>query len=126
MVKIKLMIVDDMESVRQSLSTILELTNDLEVIGEARDGLEAIQKLEVLKPDVVLMDLEMPMLDGLETTQRVKDIYQDIKVVMITIHDSTDNREKAAHVGVDAFIEKGAPTEILVETIHKVIEKSPK
>ena len=126
MVKIKLMIVDDMESVRQSLSTILELTNDLEVIGEARDGLEAIQKLEVLKPDVVLMDLEMPMLDGLETTQRVKDIYQDIKVVMITIHDSTDNREKAAHVGVDAFIEKGAPTEILVETIHKVTKKYPK
>ena len=60
MTKIKLMIVDDMESVRQSLCTILELTDDLEVIGEASDGLAAIQQLDKLKPDAILMDLEMP------------------------------------------------------------------
>lgn len=118
--KIRILIVDDLEHVRQGLRTILELTDDLEVVGEASDGLEAIRQAEQLEPDVVLMDLEMPQLDGLEATQRIKAHHPEIGVVMITIHDSASNRERAARVGVDAFVEKGIAFEVLLKTIRQV------
>jgi DNA-binding NarL/FixJ family response regulator len=120
MTKVRILIVDDLEHVRQGLRTVLQLTDDLEVVGEASNGLEAIQLAEQLEPDVVLMDLEMPKLDGFEATQRIKDRHPAIGVVMITIHDSNSNRERAAKVGVDAFVEKGTPIQVLSETIRQV------
>jgi DNA-binding NarL/FixJ family response regulator len=127
MTKIKILIVDDLEHVRQGLRTILQLADDLEVVGEASDGLEAIQLAGQLEPDVVLIDLEMPQLDGLEATQRIKNYYPHIGVVMITIHDDASNRERAARVGVDAFVEKGIAFEVLLKTIRQVSKRhSPK
>ena len=120
MAKIRILIVDDLEHVRQGLRTLLQLTDDLEVVGEATNGLEAIQLAERLEPDVVLMDLEMPQLDGLEATQRIKDRHPGIGVVMITIYDNPGNRERAASVGADAFVEKGIAFEMLLDTIRQV------
>ena len=96
----------------------------MEVVGEASNGLEAIQLAEQLEPDVVLMDLEMPELGGLEATQRIKDRHPEIGIVMITIHDTEDNRERAAKLGVDAFVEKGTAVETLLETIRRVWGKT--
>jgi len=123
--KIRILIADDSERVRQGLQTILELAEDMEVVGEAANGLEAIHQVEQLRPDLVLMDMEMPNLDGLEATQRIKERFQSTIIVMLTIHTSLSNREKALQAGVDAFIEKGTSTETLVKTIRKIYQMQP-
>ena len=123
MTEIKLLIVDDLEHVRQGLRTIFELAGGVRVVGEASDGLEAIQQVEQLQPEVVLMDLVMPQVDGLEATQRIKAQHPETGVVMITIHDSEETREQAAMAGVDAFLAKGTDTETLIQTIQEVGEK---
>jgi DNA-binding NarL/FixJ family response regulator len=123
MEKIRILIADDLEHVRQGLRTMLELTGDLEVVGEASNGLEAIQLADQLEPDVVLMDLEMPELDGLEATQRIKDRHPGIGVVMITIYDNASNRERAARAGVEAFLQKGTAFETLLAAVRQAWEK---
>jgi DNA-binding NarL/FixJ family response regulator len=121
--EIKILIVDDLEHVRQGLRTILELVGGLEVVGEASNGLEAIQNVDLFQPDVVLMDLAMPQIDGLEATQRIKAQHPETGVVMITIHDNAETREQAVTAGVDAFLAKGTDTETLVQTIQDVGQK---
>ena len=123
MTEIKLLVVDDLEHVRQGLRTILELAGGLTVVGEAGNGLEAIQQVNQLRPDVVLMDLVMPQIDGLEATERIKAQHPEIGVVMISIHDKEAAREQAESAGVDAFLAKGSDTETLVKTIREVAEK---
>ena len=98
---IRILIADDSDKVRQGLRSILEFTEDMEVVGDAVNGLKAIQQVEQLRPDLVLMDLEMPKLDGLEATQRIKERFQPTIIVMLTIHTSDSNREKAMQAGVD-------------------------
>jgi DNA-binding NarL/FixJ family response regulator len=117
--KIRVLIVDDLDRVRQGLRTVLELTDDLEVAGEASTGLEAIQLTERLEPDVVLMDLEMPELDGLEATRSIKSRRPATGVVMLTIYDDPRNRERAANAGVDAVFKKGAPLDQVLIAIHR-------
>jgi DNA-binding NarL/FixJ family response regulator len=124
MTEINLLIVDDLEHVRQGLRTILELAGGLVVVGEACNGLEAIQQVEQLRPDVVLMDLAMPQMDGLEATERIKAQSPRIGVVMISIHDNEETQEQAAKAGVDAFLAKGTDTEILIQTIQEVGPKA--
>jgi DNA-binding NarL/FixJ family response regulator len=118
--QIRLLIADDLEHVRQSLRTILELAGGLQVVGEAANGLEAVQLAGRLSPDVVLMDLAMPEADGLEATRRIKAQNPETGVVMVTIHDRKDTREEAAEAGVDAFLAKGNDTETLIRTIREV------
>jgi DNA-binding NarL/FixJ family response regulator len=117
------LIVDDLEHVRQGLRTILELSGDLMVVGEAGDGLEAIRQANLLRPDVVLMDLAMPGMDGLEATRRIKAGHPGTGVVMITIHDGEETREQAIKAGVDAFLAKGGDTKTLIQTIFEVAAK---
>ena len=118
--EIRILIVDDVEHVRQSLRQILHLSQELTVIGEASNGLEAIKAAETLKPDVVLMDLEMPVLGGLEATRRIKDKQPEIGIVIVTIHGSQEDRERAIKAGSDAFVVKEAPTEQLIAAICHV------
>ena len=132
--KIRILIVDDMEPVRQGLRTILQLSEGFEVVGEACDGMEAVRAAESLKPEVVLMDLEMPVLGGLEATRRIKEQQPEMGIVILTIHGSDEAlareteerigsdevREQAAKAGSDAFIEKEAPTKRLLAAIREV------
>ena len=118
--KIKLLIVDDQERVRQDLRTALQLMQGLEVVGEAADGFEAVRQAEVLGPDVVLMDLKMPGMDGFEATRQIKARRLARGVVALTIYGDDAARGQAARVGVDAFVEKGTPIQALAETIRKV------
>jgi DNA-binding NarL/FixJ family response regulator len=118
--KIRILIVDDLERVREGLCTSLELVDDLECVGQACDGLQAVQLAEKLAPDVVLMDLEMPEMDGLEATRCIKDNHPGIGVVMLTIHEDAGHQERAAQAGVDAFVAKGAAFETLLAAIRQV------
>ena len=118
--KIRILIVDDKAHVRQGLQTVLQLSEGFEIVGEACNGLEAIRAAELLQPEVVLMDLEMPVLGGLEATRRIKKQHPEIGIVIITIHGSDEAREQAMKAGSDFFIEKEAPTEDLIAAIREV------
>jgi len=112
--------VDDKERVRQDLRTALGLMEGLEVIGEAADGLEALHQAEKLSPDVVLMDLKMPRMDGFEAAQQIKDRHLARGVVALTLYGDTTTRKRAASAGVDAFVEKGASIQTLNDIIRQV------
>ncbi len=122
--KTRILIVDDLARVRQGLFTVLQLTGEFEVVGEADNGYEAIRLSEELKPEVILMDMAMPKLGGIEATQRIKEYYPKIAIVIFTIHDDAIARRQAIQAGADAFIGKEADTEKLIETIRKVREKT--
>ncbi len=118
--KIKLLIVDDQERVRQDLRTALQLMQGLEVVGEAADGFEAVRQAEDLGPDVVLVDLKMPGMDGFEAARQIKARRLARGVVALTIYGDDAAREQAARAGVDAFVVKGTPIQALAETIRKI------
>ena len=120
MKEIKILLVDDVESVRIGLSTILNLIDDFNIVGEAKDGLEAIEQATQLKPDVILMDLTMPKLDGFEATRRIKRENPGIGIIVFSIHDDVMTRERACAVGADAFVEKEAETQVLIAAIQEV------
>ena len=115
----RLLIVDDIPQVRKELRTLLSLVGEIEVVGEAGDGLEAIRLADALQPEAILMDLEMPVLDGYEAAQQIKARWPQCKVIALTVHGYEAARKKASQAGIDAFIVKGAP----VETIFQMIEK---
>jgi DNA-binding NarL/FixJ family response regulator len=119
MTPIRVLLVDDVAQVRCDLRTVLTLSGDLEIVGEAANGLEAIRLTESLKPDVVLMDLEMPVMDGYEATRQIKTRCPSSRVVALTVHDYESARAKAQESGVEAFIVKGAPVQSIVQTISK-------
>jgi len=121
MTKIRVIIVDDLARVRQGLRAVLELEEDLEVVGEATNGLEAVQLAEKLSPDIVLMDLKMPVMDGFEATRQIKDRHLAKGVVVLTIHGDSNARERATRAGVDAFVEKAAAVGTLTATIRHVL-----
>lgn len=121
---IRVLIVDDDPRVRQGLAIMLKLAAKnvmpkLEVLGEAQNGSEAIEKAQALHPDVVLMDLEMPILDGYEATRCIKSVQPSILIIVLTIHSDRTTRQKAVHAGADAFVEKGAPLEELLQAIQR-------
>jgi DNA-binding NarL/FixJ family response regulator len=120
--KITVLIVDNLLHVRQSLQTLLRLTDDLEIVGEAANGLAAVQIAEQVRPDMVIMELKMPEMDGFEATRQIKERHLAKGVVALTLYGSQHNRERAARVGVDAFVEKGMAIDTLVEVIREIYQ----
>jgi DNA-binding NarL/FixJ family response regulator len=117
--RIKALIADDNERARKALRALL-LTRraagpEIEIAGEAADGREAVEKAEALQPDVVLMDAQMPRMDGLEATRQIKARWPEIRVVVVTMHASL--RAKAQAAGADVFLLKGGPVEELLSAI---------
>jgi DNA-binding NarL/FixJ family response regulator len=115
----RVLIVDDSPQVRQELRTLLPLAGDIEIVGEAADGREAIRQVKALQPDVVVVDLEMPGLDGYEATRQIKTHYPSCRMIALTVHDYESARVKAHQSGADAFIVKGAPVEALLQAISE-------
>jgi DNA-binding NarL/FixJ family response regulator len=115
----RVLLVDDVEQVRWDLRTILSLSGELEIVGEAANGLEAIRLAETLKPEVILMDLEMPMMDGYEATRLIRAVCPSCRIVVLTVHGYDEACKKAQGFGVDAFLIKGAPIQEIVQTILK-------
>ncbi len=117
MTKFRVLLVDDATEVRRDLGTALSISGELEIVGEAANGEEAIQLTETLNPDAILMDLEMPVLDGYEATRCIKTRHPGCRIVALTVHDYEAARVKAHEAGVDAFLIKGAPVQSIVQTL---------
>ncbi len=114
---VRLLLVDDMPQVRRDLRQLLELTGLVEIVGEAEDGLEAARLAEVLAPEAVVMDLEMPGLDGYEATRRIKSQSADVRVIILSVHAGPEEVKRARAAGADSFIVKGADYETLMRAI---------
>jgi len=116
--KIKVLIADDHQVVRQGLRTFLELQDDILVIGEAGDGLAAVEMAQQLHPDVILMDLVMPRLDGISATRQVKSSDVDIKVIALTSFTEDDKIFPAIQAGASSYLLKDISPDNLVEAIR--------
>ena len=115
--QLRLLIVDDVAEVRRDLRLLFTLSGALEVAGEAANGLEALQQVDALQPDVVLLDLEMPVMDGYEAARQIKARWPACRVVAFSVHSYCAARQKADQAGVDEFIEKGAPLNEILQKI---------
>ena len=127
--QIRILIVDDLPQVRYELATMLKLASlssdfDLVVIGEAQNGSQAIEQAINLQPDMILMDLEMPILDGYRATQSIKLANPFVFIVILSIHSDPLSRQNALYSGADAFVEKGAPLNQLLQVIQGVRSRS--
>jgi len=121
-VKIKVLIVDDQTLVRQGLATLLALEEDLEIVGQAGDGEEAISQVGFLQPDVVLMDMRMPKKTGVEATQEICKRYPSVKVLVLTTYDEDDLIVGALKAGACGYLLKDSPSEKLATAIRAVKE----
>ena len=115
---IRVLLVDDEELVRTGLRMILDAEPDITVVGEAADGQTALTQVERLQPDVVLMDIRMPRMDGLEATRRISARDTAVKVVVLTTFDLDEHVYAALSAGASGFLLKDAPASQLVHAIH--------
>jgi two-component system, NarL family, response regulator LiaR len=118
MTDIRVLIVDDVEQVRQDLHTFLTLSGGIDIVGEASNGLEAIRLVEALCPQVVLMDLEMPVMDGYEAARQIKASHPSCRVIALTIHAGEAERQQALQAGTTDVVIKGSPLEVLLRAIR--------
>ena len=121
---IRLLLVDDQPTVRRGLGMRLHLEPDIQIVGEASTGKEALQMAEALVPDVVLMDVEMPEMDGIEATRALRAADLPGAVVILSIHDDTQTRVRAQSAGAVAFVEKRGATDSLLAAIRQAAQHS--
>jgi DNA-binding NarL/FixJ family response regulator len=122
MSKIKVLIADDHTLVRQGIRSLLALTSDIEIVGEAADGRQAIEKVRQLAPDVVLMDLAMPKMGGLEATRRIRKEFPATKVLAVTQYDDSEYVIPVIEAGARGFVTKMAsPLELAsaIQTVYR-------
>jgi DNA-binding NarL/FixJ family response regulator len=117
---IKVLIVDDHAVVREGVRALLGLQDDIQVVGEAVDGQDAIDKVGKLMPGVVLMDIAMPIMNGLEATKQIMSRYPQTRVLILTQHDEPDNMYVARQIGAQGFIPKRAASSDLTTGIRAV------
>ncbi|HZE42025.1 MAG TPA: response regulator transcription factor [Stackebrandtia sp.] len=117
---IKVLIADDQNVVRSGFRMIIDAREDLSVVGEAPDGDEAVRMVEATRPDVVLMDVRMPNVDGVEATRRITAAERPPQVVMLTSFDSDESLYESLRAGASGFLLKDVPAEGLVEAIRVV------
>lgn len=118
---IRVLIADDQELIRQSLSFVLDAQADIEMVGTASDGREAIELVRREKPDVVLMDIRMPEVDGVECTRLIKSAYPQIKVIILTTFDDDEYVFGALRYGASGYLLKGVSVKELADAVREVV-----
>lgn len=122
MKKIKMILADNDESIRQKIRSVLEFDGDIDVIAEAADGQEVLQKIKTMEPEVVVMEVNMPVMDGIETAEYIALNHPGIMVIMISADDSILSFRKAMLAGAKEYLVKPLPPDELTETVKKVAE----
>lgn len=122
---IRILLVDDHRLMREALANLLECADDLAVMGQAVNGLEAIQMAAEMKPDVILMDAVMPELNGFEAAGKIAVSHPDIRIIGLSMHNDANTRQKMLDAGADAYLTKTGSLQTLLETIRKVHRGDP-
>jgi DNA-binding NarL/FixJ family response regulator len=120
--KIRILVVDDHTLFREGLTVLLQSTPDIEVVGEASSGAEAIALAAELQPDITLMDIRMDDVNGIEATRRIRQAHPGIRVTMLTMVERDDSLLAALRAGAQSYILKGADKKQVLKTIHAVAE----
>lgn len=118
--KTKILLVDDQALLRAGLRMVIDSQPDLHVVGEAADGLAAVQAVPALRPDIVLMDVRMPVMDGIEATRRITSTPPSPRVVVLTTFDLDEHALAAIRAGASGFLLKDAPPEDLLAALRTV------
>ena len=119
---VKIMITDDHSMIREGLKSLLELDGDIEVIAEAENGEECLQKLLIVKPDVLLLDINMPKMNGLEVLKSLKDAKSKVKVIVLTVHNETEYLMKAVEIGINGYVLKDSESAELKKAIFTIYD----
>jgi DNA-binding NarL/FixJ family response regulator len=125
MLRSRILIVDDHEIFRKGLSSLLEALPRFEICGEASNGLEAVEKAKELLPDVILMDISMPQIDGLQATGIIRKEAPNSRVVILSQHDSPHMLSAAMKAGASAYVTKSQVSHLLLAAIEAVIQGQP-
>lgn len=119
--KARLLVVDDHLLSRKGIISLLAGAGDVEVVGEAGDGLEALEKARSLMPDLILMDIKMPRCDGVEATRRIKEELPNIKVIILSVSDDVQDFFEAIKAGAQGYLHKNMEPETWIEFLQSVI-----
>ena len=119
---VKIMIADDHSMIREGLKNLLELDGDIQVIAEAVDGEDCLEKLQLVKPDVLLLDINMPRKNGLEVLKSLKSRRSKLKVLVLTVHNEIEYLMKAVDIGVNGYVLKDSESAELKKAIFTVAD----
>jgi DNA-binding NarL/FixJ family response regulator len=117
---IKVVLVDDHMVLREGLKTLITAQPDMAVVGEAGEGEAALQQLELWRPDVVIMDISMPGVNGIQATEQIKRAYPEVKVLVLSVHDDTSYLRQMLTVGASGYILKHTAADALIQAIRTV------
>lgn len=118
--RIKILIADDHSMVREGLKSLIELEDDIEVVAQAGDGQEAFDKIIEIDPDVVLLDINMPIMNGLEVLAKLHEENIDVNVLILTIHNEIEYLYKAVEIGVNGYVLKDSESDVLIKAIRSI------
>jgi DNA-binding NarL/FixJ family response regulator len=121
---LRVLVVDDHPAFRRALTSALKMVDDIEVAGEAGGGLDATEQVTVIEPDLVIMDLSMPDISGIDAMKRIHERQPDLPVVFLTAHADPGVEKEARRAGASGFLAKGTSLEDLVVVIQEVAEDS--
>lgn len=119
---IKVMITDDHSMIREGLKQLLELEGEFEVVKEACDGVDCLEKLSQGTPDVLLLDINMPRMNGLEVLEKIKEQNIDVKVLVLTVHNEVEYLLKAVEIGINGYLLKDSESSELKKAILSVVD----
>ena len=123
--KIKVFLADDHAMLRDGLKNILQQKGDIEVVGEAGDGLEAVKKIKATKPDVCVIDISMPRLKGTDVIKMVKEQFPETKIVVLTMHDREEYVYTSLKEGALAYVLKSSPSEDIIAAVYNAYRGKP-
>lgn len=122
MTKIKVLIADDHTILRQGIRALLEAEPEIEVVGEASDGREAVEKTKALAPDIVLMDISMPVMNGLEATRHIRRMSPNTQIIVLTMHENEEFVVQMLNAGASGYVLKRIAADELVAAIRSVYQ----
>jgi two-component system, NarL family, nitrate/nitrite response regulator NarL len=121
-VRLRILIVDDHELVRRGIAALLLSRNGVELCGEASNGEEALQKAAELRPDLIILDVTMPVLNGLEAARRIREFLPSVPILMLSMHDGQQIMEEVKLAGAQGFLSKNEVAGVLLQAIDTLVQ----
>ena len=121
--QIRVVIADDHILFRAGVKTALSMQRDITIVGEADNGLQLLNLLKHITPDVILLDIQMPIMDGMTALPEIKRLYPELKVVMLTMHNDHSMISRLLELGANGYLTKNSDSEVIYEAVRTVFEK---